>query len=108
MSGFEKVEPYFCGQFHVKLQYSIEEYEKFLLPKILQWRDESDTILLGDSTICAYKFLHHIIPYLVEALVTDGIYFINDFPNHIITQFLIEKIPGYRQWAVVARRQAKE
>ena len=91
MSGFDKLEAHFSGRFYIKLLYKIEEYENFLLPKISQWRDEQDTEISGDNTICCYKFLYQLLPYLVEVLVTDGIFFIPDYPNHIMSRYLVEK-----------------
>ena len=41
-------------------------------------------------------------------LVTDGAYFIKDFPDHPMSQYLTDRIPDYRAWAVVARREAKD
>ena len=75
-AGFSKEEAYFVPRTLLTLPYTIEQYENFLFgDKLVQWRSEANSPQ-GDKTVCCDKFLNHIIPYLVEVLVTDGIYFI--------------------------------
>lgn len=75
-AGFSKEEAYFVPRTLLKLPYTIEEYENFMFGnKLVRWRAESSGPD-GDKTICCDKFLNHVIPYLVEVLVTDGIDFI--------------------------------
>ena len=42
----------------------------------------------GDKSSCAKKFLDEILPMLVEVLIQDGIYLIEEFPNHPMSQHL--------------------
>jgi hypothetical protein len=77
-----------------------------LLPEYDRWLEESQSDI-GDKTICADKFLNDILPYLVEVLVTDGIYFTQEFPDHVMSRYLLLKIPNYRTWARSARESVK-
>jgi hypothetical protein len=78
-----------------------------LLPEYDRWLEESQDSDIGDKTICAEKFLNDVLPYLVEVLVTDGIYFTQEFPTHVMSRYLLLKIPNYRTWACSARESVK-
>jgi hypothetical protein len=68
-------------------EYTIMEYTCFLLPNYDAWVGESQSAT-GDKSSCCRKFLFDIIPYLVEVLVQDGIFFILDFPSHPMSHLL--------------------
>jgi hypothetical protein len=38
--------------------------------------------------MCRHKFLHDLIPDFLEVAAQDGIYCVNDFPNHPFLQLL--------------------
>jgi hypothetical protein len=40
-----------------------------------------------------------LLPYLAEVCVQDGIYLIEDYPEHAITILLLLRIPNYKDWA---------
>jgi hypothetical protein len=42
----------------------------------------------GDPSICAVTFLHKVVPYVIECVVTSGIYFVLDFPHSPFTALL--------------------
>ena len=94
---------YFVPRTLLQLPYSTAEYEQWLLPDLAIWRDQSREPLEGDDGMCCDTFLNEILPYLIECLVQDGIYFVVDHPTHPMAQYLCEKIPGYYQWAQAAR-----
>jgi hypothetical protein len=42
----------------------------------------------GDSSLAADTFLHKVVPFVIECVVTSGIYFIVDFPHSPFTALL--------------------
>lgn len=87
MSGFRKDEPYFVPRTKVPLPHTIDWYCVRLLPKLNVWRQQAQS-REGDKSSCAYKFLYRLLPYFVQVLVQDGIYFIRDFPSHPMSNYL--------------------
>jgi hypothetical protein len=71
--------------------FTVMEYTSFLLPNYNNWIQQSQSAN-GDKSSCCRKFLFEIIPYLVEVLVQDGIFFIMDFPHHPMSHLLKVRI----------------
>ena len=94
MAGFVRGEPYFCARMFLPLPHSVEYYCRKLLPKLPQWRHERNSAF-GDKTVLCDKVLNHIIPYLVEVLVQDGIYFTKQFPKHPMSILLMVRTVCY-------------
>jgi hypothetical protein len=42
----------------------------------------------GDPASAAQMFLHKVVPFVIECVVTSGIYFVNDFPHSPFTPML--------------------
>ena len=78
-----------------------------LLPKYNTWVAQS-AAQSGDKSNCAVNFLFKILPYLVTTVIQNGIYFIQDFPDHEFSKFLIFSIREYTQFAVYQRQKVKE
>jgi hypothetical protein len=87
MSGFSRDESRFVPVEHLALPYSIEYYLRALLPKYPEWVQQMESVR-GDKSSCCRKFLLSILPFLVEVLVQDGIYFTRDFPRHPVSEYL--------------------
>jgi hypothetical protein len=89
MAGFNKKgEPYRCERGLVVLPFSIPWYEQKLFgTKLAQFRTEAAS-RDGDKSTCCSNFLNHLLPWFVEVLLQDGIYFILDFPDHNISHWL--------------------
>ena len=87
MAGFRKSQPWFLARSKLQLAYAISEYEKRLLPFLKQWRRQAKS-RFGDKSSCCDNFLNEIIPYYIEVLVQDGIYFTRDFPQHPMSHYL--------------------
>jgi hypothetical protein len=88
MSGHRKGEnTYFVPRTQLPLAHSTDWYCTLLLPHLLEWQSQARS-REGDKSTCCNKFLHQLLPYFVEVLVQDGIYFIRDFPNHPMSQLL--------------------
>jgi hypothetical protein len=93
MAGFSKEEPYFVPRTMLTLLHPIEVYERLLLPDLADWRVEAASVG-GDKSSCCDKFLNHVVPFLVEVLIQDSIYFVRDFPEHEISQWLCVSTPN--------------
>jgi hypothetical protein len=78
---------YFVPRTQLPLPHTIEWYCARLLPKLGEWRQQAAS-RTGDKSTCCQKFLYHILPWFVEVLVQDGIYFTRDFPNHPMSRYL--------------------
>jgi hypothetical protein len=103
MSGFHKEETRFVPREHLVLPFDIRQYIDWLLPNYSTWLEQMNSPT-GDKSGCCRKFLLSIIPFLVETLVQDGIYFISEFPRHAISEYLKNSIPGYENWTLEARQ----
>lgn len=53
------------------------------------------------------QILSQIISCLVEVLVISVEHMVHDFPNHIMSRFLMDRTPGYSNWAERSRQQAE-
>jgi hypothetical protein len=106
MAGFSKEEIYFLSRMFLELPNAREALCHALLPQLETWRNQSKCPG-GDHSECANNFLYEVIPYLIEVLIQDGIYFIVDFPNHLVSQIL-KSLPRYETWAGQARERCKE
>lgn len=62
---------------HVELEEDVEYYANLLLPELARWRRERKS-RFGDKSTCSDVFLNQLIPYLVEVLMQDCIYFVHD------------------------------
>jgi hypothetical protein len=67
--------------------FMVMDYTYFLLPKYDTWVTQSQKDI-GKKSLYCRKFILDIIPYLVEFLVQDGLFFIIHFPSHPLSQFL--------------------
>ena len=77
-----------------------------LLPKYNTWVAQS-AANKGDKSNCASKFLFTILPYLVTTVIQNGIYFIEDFPDHPFSKLLVS-IHEYTRFAVYQRAKVLE
>jgi hypothetical protein len=87
MASFEKDEPYFHGSSNVQHPVGIPVLLDYLLPNYRMWCNQSNSVM-GDKSSCCRKLLNHVLPFLVEVLVQDGIYLVRDFPNHPMSNYL--------------------
>ena len=87
MAGFLKAMGYFLPRAKIKLQYPMKFYEEQLLPDLPTWRRQIK-LRYGDKSRCANKFLNELIPFFIEVVIQDGIYFVRDFPQHEFSRLL--------------------
>ena len=78
---------YFVPQTLLPLERDVDWYVDKLFPNISTWRREANG-RGGDKTILCDRFLNHILPYFVEVLIQDGVFFIKEFPEHSLTRLL--------------------
>lgn len=87
MAGHKKDEAYFVEREFLDLPQDIGTLINLLLPSYSKWVRQASS-KHGDKSIACRKFLNEIIPYMVEVFVQDGIYFIRDFPEHEMSNYL--------------------
>ena len=88
MAGFSKEDTYYVPRATLEWENrSWSSLTKMLLPNIDNWKAQAAS-LRGDKSLCARTFLYELLPWFVEVLVQDGIYFIKDFRNHPLSAFL--------------------
>jgi hypothetical protein len=87
MAGFTKEEPYFVPRMHLELPKTGEEYLTLLLPQMAGWRLEAAS-RTGDKSTCCHQFLNEVLPFFMEVLMQDSVYFVRDFPTHEVSQWL--------------------
>jgi hypothetical protein len=87
MAGFGREEGYFVEREFLQPPWETEELINFLLPKYSAWLQQAAS-RHGDKSSACRRFLNDIIPYMVEVIVQDGVYFIMDFPNHEMSNYL--------------------
>ena len=76
LAGFKSDEPYFVSRTLLELDEDIGYYIDLLLPDYRRWQQERES-QFGDKSSCCDVFLNHLIPYFVEVVLQDAIYFIN-------------------------------
>jgi hypothetical protein len=88
-----------------------QSYFKFcferLVPKYNTWVAQV-AASGGDKSACASNFLFKILPYLVTTVLQDGIYFIQEFPEHEFSKLLVSEIHEYTRFAVFQRQKVVE
>jgi ASC-1-like (ASCH) protein len=82
----------------------------------------------GDKSLAAYTFLYHVLPFFVETVLSSGIYFVQEYPNHpfshvllvciviictctyhfavaniLLSILMLKHLPGYEQFATRER-----
>jgi hypothetical protein len=107
MAGFDIDDAYFVPRSMIELPNSVLWYVRKLLPNYDKWKTETTSANGDKSTFCA-MFLNDLLPWLVEVIVQDGCYFVQDFPDHVISKLLRMKIPAYDRFALQSRRWVRE
>jgi hypothetical protein len=85
IAGFTKEEPYVVPHTHLELPKTGEEYLTLLLPQLAGWRREAATAGRGDKSFCCQQFLNEVLPFFMEVLIQDSIYFVRSFPAHEVS-----------------------
>jgi hypothetical protein len=56
---------------------------------------------VGDHSKACSTFLTKVVPFLVETVLQDGIYFIRDFPNHQCTHLLYVSFELFNSYILI-------
>jgi hypothetical protein len=87
----------------VTLPYAIGVYENMLFgDKFVDWRNKADKDD-GDKSSCCLNFLNGLLPWLVEVLVQDNVFFICDYLLHPLSSWLKNSIPNSEKWSAKIR-----
>jgi hypothetical protein len=88
MSGHEiGKKTYFVPRALLPLQHSVAWCCRKLLPNLGKWRRQRSG-RGGDKSECCKTFLDELLLCFVEVLVQDGIYLVNEFPDHAMSHLL--------------------
>ena len=60
---------------------------ELIFPNINIWKAQRDGID-GDKSVAARNFLDELLPFLARVVLQDGIFFMHDFPRHLVSQYL--------------------
>jgi len=96
MANFLPDETYYCPRATIGTPLPVADLSHLLFPHLASWRFQ-EAHIYGDKG--GKHFLYELLPYLAEVCVQDGIYLIEAFPNHAVSQLLIARIPRYEIWA---------
>jgi len=90
MAGFSMGETYFVPRTAIGLPMNDINacIDAIIGPRFREWETQQKSGG-GDKSECGEMFFSRLIPYLVEVLVQDGIYFIKDFKEHPMTALLL-------------------
>jgi hypothetical protein len=100
---------YFVPRTHLQLPKMAEEYLTLLLPQLAGWWLEAASAA-EDKSSFYQKFLNDVLPFFMEVLIQDAIYFVHDFPADEVSQWLNVSSPGYtaiqthKCWALSSAR----
>jgi hypothetical protein len=90
MSGFSITDARYGKEEHVAFptvnglsaQY-IYKFTVYLVPKFKLYMSQANSApALADTSICCRTFLGSVLPFLVETVLQNGIYFIRDYPTN--------------------------
>eukprot|EP00545_Synedropsis_sp_CCMP1620_P010391 CAMPEP_0119006608 /NCGR_PEP_ID=MMETSP1176-20130426/2410_1 /TAXON_ID=265551 /ORGANISM="Synedropsis recta cf, Strain CCMP1620" /LENGTH=199 /DNA_ID=CAMNT_0006958551 /DNA_START=123 /DNA_END=719 /DNA_ORIENTATION=+ len=90
---------YFVPMTSIKFPTEWENVESRIFPNIQAWKNHAAS-LGGDKSKAAHDLCICILPFLAEVVVQDGIYWIDAFPDHPISAFILRVMPtNYKLWA---------
>jgi hypothetical protein len=114
MAGFKKEQDYFVPRTMLDLPAGLtdEALVSLFWPRIHHWRESQADTLLGDNPdpkCAAHNFLWEVLPFLARVIFQDGIFWIQEFPNHEASRLLLHVLPDwYPSWAEEARIKVDE
>ena len=53
-------------------------------------------------------FLYKTLPFVATVSLQDKIYWVIELPQHEVSRYLIQKFPGYHEWAANSRKRLEE
>jgi hypothetical protein len=109
MAGFERTnDVYHVPRCTLQIPWPEEDVLRWVFPHLQEWRGQYES-RNGDKSEACRNFLYHILPFVAQVVVQDGIYFVHHFPHHQISTMLREAMPNnYELWARDSRQMIKE
>ena len=98
---------YYVPRAHISLDMwgaSLDVITSIVFPKYELWKSQHSSEN-GDKTRAAHNFLYKTLPFLATVALQDGIYWVDELPDHEVSIYLTRKFPGYHEWSRNARRQ---
>jgi len=83
-----------CTHLDLTEKWGDEETQTHLIfPAIDMWwaHHASDN---GDKSRASHNFLYHMLPFMAKVVLQDGIYWVEEFPNHEVSLHLIHNYLG--------------
>jgi hypothetical protein len=105
--GFE--EEYFVPRALLNLDEfgDADERTALIFGKVTEWREQAAS-RIGDKSKAAENFLNKTLPFLATVAIQDGIHWVNDFPQHAVTLYLVRVLgERYLTWASNARNEVE-
>jgi hypothetical protein len=96
MAKFLPKETYRCPRATIGTPMPVTVLARTLFPYLPQWEEQ---LSHPGVDIPARHFIMELLPYLAEVCVQDGIYLIEDYPEHAISILLLQRISNYSEWA---------
>jgi hypothetical protein len=106
--GFE--EEYFVPRTLLNLDEfgDADERTGLIFGKVTQWREQAAS-RNGDQSKAADNFLNKTLPFLATVAIQDGIHWVEDFPRHAVSLYLVRVLgERYLTWASNARDEVKQ
>lgn len=116
LAGFlPRKEEYFVPRAMIQIPQALtlEYLASILFPDYNTWRCEIESEH-GDKSKGANHFFYKLLPFFVQCIVQDGIYWIQKFPRNPAVQLLLKRLDGvwpnqnYSVWAREKRHECKE
>jgi hypothetical protein len=118
MAGFPRMHgEYFVARTRIDVEAwfpgGIDEMILLLFPQYLDWCEQQEDEDTGDDSKCADNFLHGVIKFFAKVIVQDGCFWIDLFPNHVVSRTLRSVLPpdyvnraaAARQWCQTQEQQ---
>jgi hypothetical protein len=99
MAGFARKDAYFVPRTKISPPTEWGDVTALIFPDIDIWRWQVDAPN-GDKSSAARNFLYETLPFLAHVAVQDGIFWLQQYPDHAISILLRHLLPpAYEQWA---------
>jgi hypothetical protein len=118
MAGFPMMNgEYFVARTRIDVEAwfpgGLDEIVLLLFPQYLDWCEQQEDDIAGDDSLCAESFLHEVIPFFAKVIVQDGCFWIDRYPDHVVSRTLRSVLPAdfaiqaaaARQWCRMQERE---
>lgn len=103
-AGFDvyRREEYYIPQSYIQVP---DEWIQLIFPWITRWQHQVLNLHDFDKGDAAKVFVFDLLPFMATVILQDGVHLINEYPDHLHTKILLNKMQGYGyiEWAEEAR-----